>query len=262
MKGMRPAAAMSRAMRGNYPRRMSAASSRIPVRITIGVLLLLAAMSQVTVSQETESPPPNGAAIFSQRCATCHGTSGEGVSAVVTIAGPSLQAEHDRGAVITAMEVGPSHMPNFSYVLSLREIQAVADYVTQQIAVIPLTGGNLSEGGKLFRVNCAPCHRTAVRGGALAFTDVNAPALTGTSAAIIAGAIRWGTGPMPSFKPAVLNDKQVASIVEYVQFVQHPPHPGGGSLNYSGPVAEGFVAWVFLMVLVAITGWIESGGKG
>lgn len=241
---------------------MSAGRSWSAVRFTVGVFLLIAVMSQFTICQETESLPPNGAAIFSHRCASCHGAKGEGVSAVVTIAGPSLQAEHDRGAVVTAMEIGPSHMPNFSYILSLPEIQAVADYVTQQIAVIPLTGGNLSEGGKLFRVNCAPCHRTAVRGGALAFTDVNAPPLIGKSPAIIAGAIRWGPGPMPSFQPRDLDDKQVASIVEYVKFVQHPPNPGGNPLNYHGPVAEGFVAWVFMIALVAISCWIESGGKG
>lgn len=180
----------------------------------------------------------------------------------MTIGGPSLQAEHDHGMVMFAMEVGPSHMPNFSYVLSVQEMRAVADYVTQQIAVIPLTGGNLSEGGKLFRRSCSPCHRTAVRGGALAFTDVNAPSLVGKSPALIAGAIRWGPGPMPSFPATVFNDRQLSSIVEYVSFVQHPPSPGGVPLNFYGPVAEGFVAWIVLFVLVVITAWIERGGKG
>jgi len=46
---------------------------------------------------------------------------------------------------------------------------------------LPLTQGDLGEGGKLFRVYCASCHRTAVRGGALAFTGRNAPALTNKS---------------------------------------------------------------------------------
>lgn len=161
-----------------------------------------------------------------------------------------------------AMEVGPSHMPRFAYIISVREMQAVADYVTQQLAVIPLTGGNLSDGGKLFRVNCAPCHRTAVRGGALAFTDTNAPALTDKSAAIVGGAIRWGPGPMPSFPATVLDDKQLASVVDYVKFVQHPPSPGGNPMNFYGPVAEGLVAWLVVFMLAVITGWIERGGKG
>ena len=39
----------------------------------------------------------DGAAIFSQNCSKCHGDKGQGIAAAVTIAGPSLQAEHDAG---------------------------------------------------------------------------------------------------------------------------------------------------------------------
>ncbi len=161
-----------------------------------------------------------------------------------------------------AMEVGPSHMPTFAYLLSVREMRAVADYVTQQLAVIPFTGGDLSAGGKLFREYCAPCHRTAVRGGALAYTGVNAPALTGKAPALVAGAIRWGPGPMPSFPASVLDDRQLASIVRYVEFVQQPPNPGGSPLKWYGPVSEGFAAWVMLLALIGLSAWIERGGKG
>lgn len=192
----------------------------------------------------------------------CHGDQGQGVSAVVSIAGPNLQAEHDVGRVMTAIEVGPSHMPAFSRVLSVPDIHAAADYVTQKIAVIPMTGGNLSEGGELFRMYCATCHRTAVRGGALVFDGKNAPALVDKSKALVAGAIRWGPGPMPKFPPAVLSDQQVASIAEYVAYVQHPASPGGSPLNWYGPVAEGFVAWVIVLAMTVLTMWIERGGKG
>lgn len=223
----------------------------------------LSPVDRATAPQETTvAPTPDGKAIFQLRCAKCHGVNGGGVTAAITIAGPSLLAEHDHGAAMMAMEVGPNHMPSFARVLSVDEMRAVADYVTQSIAVIPLAGGNLSDGGKLFRVYCAPCHRTAVRGGALAFTGINAPALTGKSPAIIAGAIRWGPGPMPPFPPSVLNDQQLDSIVEYVKFVQHPPSPGGSSLNWYGPVSEGFAAWLVLLAVILTTGWIEKGGNG
>jgi ubiquinol-cytochrome c reductase cytochrome c subunit len=209
------------------------------------------------------STASRGQQIFLQQCAKCHGTHGEGISALMTIAGPNLQAEHDRGQVMTAVEVGPSHMPTFTYVLPMDDIRAVADYVTQNLATIPLAGGDISKGGELFRVNCAPCHRTAVRGGALAFVGVNAPALTNKSAALIAGAIRWGPGAMPRFPPSMLNDQQVDSIVEYIrQAAQHPASPGGSPMNWYGPVAEGFAAWVLLLVMLGFTFWIEKGGKG
>lgn len=231
-------------------------------RLILRLLLLVAIASGCAFCQPSAAAPPNGKAIFMQQCAKCHGEKGQGVSAITSIAGPSLQAEHDPGSAMTAVEVGPSHMPSFAYVLSVPQMRAVVDYVTHQIAVIPLGQGNLSEGGTLFRMNCSACHRTAVRGGALAFTGINAPQLTGKSAAIIAGAIRWGPGPMPSFPASVLNDEQLDSIVEYVKFVQHPPHPGGNPLLYYGPVAEGFVAWMIVFVLVGVAGWIERGGKG
>ena len=195
-------------------------------------------------------------------CSKCHGDRGQGISAVVSIAGPCLQAEHNSGNVMAAVEIGPGHMPRFVYTLTLAQIRAVTDYVTQDIAVIPFEKGDIGQGGKLFRQYCAACHRTAVRGGALAFVGTNAPALTDDSAALVAGAIRWGPGPMPAFTAAAISNKQVWSIVDYIRYVQHPPNPGGNPLNWYGPVAEGFAAWVGLLLLVLLTFWIEKGGKG
>ncbi len=232
------------------------------MHLSIRFLLLCLLTCQLAFSQQTESQPLNGEAIFLQRCAKCHGEKAEGVSAVITVAGPSLQAEHNPGEVMAAMEIGPSHMPQFPYVLSAQQMRTVADYVTQDLATIPLARGNLSEGGHLFRIYCAACHTTAARGGALAFAGVNAPNLASKSAALIAGAIRWGPGPMPAFPPSVIDDKRLDSIVEYVKFIQHAPSPGGTPLHWFGPVAEGFVAWIFIFALVVISGWIERGGKG
>jgi ubiquinol-cytochrome c reductase cytochrome c subunit len=229
----------------------------------IPAFLLVPFALQIGFCQAAESTaPPNGEAVFAVHCAKCHGYKGEGVDAEVTIAGPCLQAEHDAGRAMTAMEAGQDHMPSFAYILSVAEMRAAAQYVTQTLAVMPLEGGNLSEGGKLFREYCAECHRTAARGGALAFTGTNAPELTGKSPAIVAGAIRMGPGPMPSFPSFVLDDKQVDSIVQYVDFIQKPPNPGGNPLHYYGPVAEGFAGWIVLFGLGAVAGWIEKGGKG
>lgn len=205
---------------------------------------------------------PDGAAIFSQSCSKCHGDRAQGIAAAVTIAGPSLQAEHDLGNVMVAVESGPSHMPAFSRVLTAEQIRAVAHYVTNDLAVIPLTHGDIGEGGQLFRTYCAACHRTAVRGGVLAFAGRNAPQLTDKSEALIAGAIRWGPGTMPAFPSAVLSDEQLASTVDYVRFVQRPPNPGGYPLKEVGPVAEGGLAALAVLLVIGIAGWIERGGKG
>jgi ubiquinol-cytochrome c reductase cytochrome c subunit len=153
-------------------------------------------------------------------------------------------------------------MPAFSRILTADQIRDVSRYVTSDLAVIPLVHGNIGDGGKLFRTYCAACHRTAVRGGVLAFAGRNAPALTDKSAALIAGAIRWGPGTMPKFPASVLSDEQLASTVDYVRFVQHPPNPGGDPLKQVGPVAEGGLAALAMLLVIAITGWIERGGKG
>lgn len=178
------------------------------------------------------------------------------------MAGPSIQAEHDAGGVMAAIVSGPEHMPRFTYLLSMEQIHAVSGFVADKLAVIPIEGGNLSRGGELVRRYCASCHRTAVRGGALGFTGTNAPSLTGKSSALVAGAIRSGPGPMPLFPPSVLTDKDVASVVDYIRYVQEPTSPGGQPLNWYGPVAEGYAAWVGVLGLIVLTVWIEKGGKG
>lgn len=233
------------------------------LRLTLCVLILMPLTSGVALCQQPESGGgPDGAAIFVQRCARCHGDHGQGISSMISIAGPSLQAEHNHGMVMMAVETGPSHMPSFARVLSVPEIRSVAYFVTQHLATIPLNGGNVAEGGILFRHNCAECHRTAVRGGALAYSGINAPSLVGKSPALVAGAIRWGPGPMPAFPESVISDEQLASIVKYVSFANNPPSPGGNPLNFYGPVAEGVAGWAGVLLLVLFTVWIERGGKG
>ncbi len=230
----------------------------------MGVVVFFAVLlaSRAALGQPLASDAVSGAAVFQQRCSPCHGSEGQGISGVISIAGPSLQAEHDRSAVAAMVRSGKGTMPSFVPLLSAQQIEAVADYVTAHLAIIPLQGGDLSEGGTLFRVYCAPCHGTAVRGGALAFAGINAPSLVGASAANIGGAIRSGPGPMPAFPASAVSDKQLDSIVRYVQFMQHPPNPGGTPMKYYGSVAEGFVAWIATLLLVVAAGWIEKGGKG
>ena len=232
------------------------------VPLIVGVCILMLPACRFAAGQQPEDgTPPDGSAIFSQKCAVCHGARGQGIATGVSMAGPSIRAEHDEAQVMATVESGPSHMHAFSS-LTVPQIRAVSGYVSTDLAVIPMTGGDIGEGGKLFRMYCATCHRTAVRGGALAFAGRNAPALTDKSAALIAGAIRWGPGTMPSFPPTVLDDQQLDSVVKYVKFVQHPPDPGGNPLKYYGPVSEGCVGAVMLLSLIGIAVWIEWGGKG
>ncbi len=186
----------------------------------------------------------------------CHGPTGAGVI------GPSLQAAHNPQQVMDIVRTGKGAMPSFAKTLSATQISAVAAYVTTRLAVMNLAGGNLAEGGVLYRLNCAPCHRPAIRGGALAFSRKNAPALTHVNAATIVGAVRSGPGEMPAFPVSVLGDQDLASIVKYVIFMRKPPDPGGLPLDYYGPVAEGLVAVGVALALALVAVWIEEKGRG
>jgi mono/diheme cytochrome c family protein len=72
----------------------------------------------------------DGAQIFAENCATCHGDQGQGG------VGPNLQTSSKAGdehAVIEQVKNGGGGMPPFDDKLSDQEIQAVADYVVNSI---------------------------------------------------------------------------------------------------------------------------------
>jgi ubiquinol-cytochrome c reductase cytochrome c subunit len=48
---------------------------------------------------------------------------------------------------------------------------------------------------------------------------------------------------MPSFSHRAISDRQLDSIIAYVDYAKHPDDRGGWSLGHLGPVPEGIVAW-------------------
>jgi ubiquinol-cytochrome c reductase cytochrome c subunit len=62
---------------------------------------------------------------------------------------------------------------------------------------------------------------------------------------------------MPAFGTAALTDGQLADLVAYVRYLDHPKDRGGWNIWHLGPVAEGGVAWVIAMsVLVVAVRWM------
>ncbi len=135
----------------------------------------------------------------------------------------------------------------------------VAPFVSRELS--PSLEG-IQRGGRLFRLNCAPCHGVTAEGGALVFVPKNPPALTDIPVLAVPCAVRRGPGPMPSFPVEVLSEKDEIAIAEYVGFLHSKPHPGGLSLGFLGPVTEGFAATVGLLFLVLCAIWIELGKRG
>lgn len=195
--------------------------------------------------------------LFQVACSSCHGLNGEGSKRGPTLMGVGAASADfylstgrmpldDPGE--QAQRKPPAYTPRqirqlVAYVASLGRGPAIP-------AFLP-SGGDLPEGNELYANNCAPCHSSAGAGGALG-ASAYAPRLDQATNVQVAEAIRIGPGPMPVFGPNVFDDRQLASIVRYVEYLRDPEDRGGLGLGHLGPIPEGFVAWVIGLGLIVI----------
>lgn len=212
--------------------------------------------------------PERGRELYLTGCQSCHGVDARGIQGTA----PSL---HGVGAASADFYLSTGRMP-------LDDPRAQPDrtepaYDRQSlddlIAYIGSLGGpavpqvdvvgarlNLSEGQKLFTENCAACHQVVGRGGVMAGAFV--PTLLEATPRQVVEAARIGPYVMPRFSEAQLNDRELASIARYVQYVKHPQNPGGWALFNVGPVPEGMVAWLIgllaLLLVIRMLGRNEA----
>jgi ubiquinol-cytochrome c reductase cytochrome c subunit len=212
-----------------------------------------------------------GRQLFLEGCASCHGADGRGVDEPDgDVRGPSLE---DAGEALAYYYLSTGRMPlaNAEEVAVRKEPAYDDDQIRQLVAYVGTLGdgpalpvlpdeGTLPAGGELYRGNCAPCHSAGGIGGPLSYGQA-APSLRPAEPLEIASAIRSGPGEMPRFGEDVLSDQEVADIVEHVTDLGDQDDQGGLSLGGVGPVAEGFVIWVFgIGGVLALAFWI--GRKG
>jgi ubiquinol-cytochrome c reductase cytochrome c subunit len=221
--------------------------------------------SPLVAVQASTPAATQGAQVFAEQCAHCHGDNGEGGEE-----GPSLLAllkqPESAPGIADLVRSGFGSMPAFQgpdaakdAVLSDADVSAVAAYVAAQFG----SEGQLEPGGALFRQNCASCHGAMAYGGAIIYNGrQNAPSLMSASPALVAAAVRGGLGTMPSFPQAAISDQQVASIAEYLNTLQTLPAPGGFEIAHLGPVSEGAVAVLALCFVMIGAMWVERGGRG
>jgi ubiquinol-cytochrome c reductase cytochrome c subunit len=69
------------------------------------------------------------------------------------------------------------------------------------------------------------------------------PALVLSTPRQVAQAVRLGPYVMPKFSKRAISDRQLDSIIRYVEYTKNPERPGGWGLGYIGPVPEGLVTW-------------------
>lgn len=230
---------------------------------------VFAAFDTVSASASPDLSSPavidEGQKLFAANCSTCHGQQAQG-----TENGPSLIGV---GSASVDFQVGTGRMPmQMSGPQAEQKPVQFTDEQTKALAAfvaslapgpsIPfqsqLAGGDVSNGGELFRINCAMCHNVAGAGGALT-EGKYAPELKGVAAVHVYEAMLTGPQNMPVFNDLNLTPEEKKDIISYLTYIQENPSAGGIELGGLGPVSEGLFLWVFgLGAIVALTVWVTA----
>ena len=219
----------------------------------IALVLMVAAVLVAPAAAET------GESLYGRYCARCHGGNGTGLAGQ----GPSLQGV---GARAADFYLRTGYMPlrdsddqpwRHRSILSSAQIDALVRYVASLGGGPPVPRphperGNVSEGMQLFTDHCAGCHQIAGVGGMV--TGARVPSLARSNAVEIAEAVRTGPFVMPRFPVSQISDRDLDSIIRYVEQTKSPHDAGGWSIGHLGPIDEGLVAWLIagsVLVLVS-----------
>jgi ubiquinol-cytochrome c reductase cytochrome c subunit len=249
------------------------------------VVVLAAALLAATPAAlaEPSAQVQRGEHLYGRYCVACHGPNGAGQARAKgdTIgAGPARDQIVQPGVAPSLRGVGAlaadfylstGYMPlkrigiqprRSRLLLGPRQIDALVAYVASLGKGPPIPRphperGNLSEGQLLFTRNCAGCHQVVARGGYV--TGAVPPPLGSATTVQIAEAVRVGPYVMPTFSKKRISDRQLDSIIRYVEWAKHPDNRGGWSLGDVGPVPEGLVTgFIAAAALVAVCMMIGS----
>lgn len=211
-----------------------------------------------------------GRELYETGCSSCHGDDGGGV---VTddgdVRGPTLEQAGEASAYYY-LSTGRMPLANSEEIPVRKrpaydddEIAALVAYVGTlgdgpEIPEVDLDDADVAAGGEIFRANCQACHSASGSGGALSYGRA-APRLSDATPTEVAAAVRVGPGQMPVFGPDTLSDDELDDLVSYVEYLREPEDPGGLPIGRTGPIPEGFVAWLVGMVaLVILVAWIGT----
>jgi ubiquinol-cytochrome c reductase cytochrome c subunit len=210
----------------------------------------------------------NGKTIFEADCATCHGFAAQGTAGVA----PSLIGV---GAAAVDFQVSTGRMPAAENgaenarkppVLDPAQTRDVAAYIASlaggpaipSAAQLSTAGTNVGLGQQLFTSDCAQCHNFVGAGGALTYGKF-APALSPSTPTQIYEAMLTGPEAMPVFNDTTITPTEKADIIAYVTKTRDQPNPGGTSLGRIGPVSEGLVVFLGLLLFMVLAAlWITA----
>jgi ubiquinol-cytochrome c reductase cytochrome c subunit len=249
-----------------------------PYAVVLGGLLLTGIGYTVVSAAGDASASPTrvtqsaqiaqGRAIFLEECATCHGDFAQGTPGVA----PSLIGV---GAAAVNFQTSTGRMPakepgaendRKPPELNPQQIKAVSAYIESlgggptvpTASQVSQVGANAGFGQQLFAADCAACHGFNGAGGALTYGKF-APPLTKSTPTQIFEAMLTGPEAMPVFNNTTITPQEKRDIIAYVVQTRDEPNPGGFSLGRVGPVTEGLVAFLgLLLAMVFAAMWITA----
>jgi quinol---cytochrome-c reductase cytochrome c subunit len=244
-------------------------------RLLVAVPLVVTAVLTPLVvrpasGQEDDELLAEGLELYETGCSSCHGPDGRGVNAPDDgLRGPSLR-QSGEAAAYYYLSTGRMPLANSQEqptrkepAYSDEEIAALVAFVGSlgdgpEIPDVDIENADLAAGGEIFRANCQACHSASGSGGALSYGRA-APRLSEATPTQVGAAVRVGPGQMPVFDPETLSSQDVNDVARYVEYLKDPADPGGLPIGRTGPIPEGFVAWLIGMVaLLALVAWIGT----
>lgn len=236
--------------------------------ITGGAWALLAPSGRAAGTAGGNAAVEHGRELFSQGCASCHGLQGQGVTgrapSLIGVGGAAVDFQVSSGRM-PLEQIGVQaarHKARYSQA----DIDDLAAYVQslgggpQQPSFTPsdVQQADLTQGGELFRANCASCHNFAGAGNALE-KGRYAPNLGRATDRQIYEAMLTGPESMPVFGDKQITPTQKLAVVKYLKSLHRGADPGGANLGHLGPVPEGLVAFLIgIGGLVGVTLFIGS----
>jgi ubiquinol-cytochrome c reductase cytochrome c subunit len=235
--------------------------------VVTGLVYAAAVPGSATAAPKAADDVSAGRQVFLANCATCHGVNGEGRTTAPSLIGVGAAAvDFQVGTGRMPMQISGPQAPKLKVLLTPEKTKQLAAYVASlgpgpaipSADATDATKGHSSGGELLFRTNCAMCHNTAGKGGALT-KGKYAPSLTGSTATHTYEAMITGPQSMPVFNDNTIDPQSKRDIIAYLSDIEKAPTPGGLSLGAIGPVSEGLVAWlVGLVLLIGCAVWLGA----
>jgi ubiquinol-cytochrome c reductase cytochrome c subunit len=235
--------------------------------VVTGLAYAAVAPGAATAAPKAADDTSAGRQVFIANCASCHGVNGEGRTTAPALIGVGAAAvDFQVGTGRMPLAISGPQAPKSEVMLSPEKIEQLAAYVASlgpgpaipSTEATDVTKGDSSRGSLIFRTNCAMCHNTAGKGGALT-KGKYAPPVTGSTPVHMYEAMVTGPQSMPVFNDNTINPQSKRDIIAYLDDIQKAPTPGGLSLGAIGPVSEGLVAWLIgLVLLVGCAVWLGA----